>query len=108
MNQGSHLKIDDRGAGTITATADINPGGIGHIYDLWVSGYGTTEAQKPADRICEVALRYPLSVALKSVHAELRNELDWRHVHPPLTELLSSEHTELINALSGTGFQFAD
>lgn len=96
------------GAGTITATADISPGGIGHIYDLCVSGYGTTEAQKPADRICEVALCYPLSVALKYVRVELCDGPDWRHAYPTLTEPSSSEHTELINALSGAGFQFAD
>ncbi len=100
------LKIG--GAGTITATADINPGGIRRIYDLWASGSDATEAQSSADRIREIAFRYPLSAALKSVHAEFRGEPDWRLVRPPLTELSPSEHTDLINALSEVGFQLTN
>ncbi len=100
------LKIG--GAGTITATADINPDGIRRIYDLWADGNDATEAQSCADRIREIAFRYPLSAALKSVHAEFRGEPDWRRVRPPLTELSSSEHAELIDALSDAGFQLAN
>ncbi len=100
------LKIG--GAGTITATADINPAGIRRIYDLWASGSDATEAQSSADRFRKIAFRYPLSAALKSVHAEFRGEPDWRLVRPPLTELSPSEHTDLINALSEVGFQLTN
>ncbi|MDE0310467.1 MAG: dihydrodipicolinate synthase family protein [Acidiferrobacterales bacterium] len=100
------LKIG--GAGTITATADINPDGIRRIFDLWTDGCNAAEAQIAADRIREIVSRYPLSAALKSVHAELRDDPGWRRVRPPLTELSSSEHTDLLNALTDAGFRLAE
>ena len=100
------LKIG--GAGTITATADINPGGIRRIYDLWAEGNDAAEAQRSADRIREIASRYPLSAALKSVHAEFRNDSEWRRVRPPLTELSPGDYSDLKNALLDAGFKLAD
>ena len=97
------LKIG--GAGTITATADINPHGIRRVYDLWCEGRDAETAQDAADRIRKIVFRYPLSAALKTVHAVLRDEPEWKRVRPPLMELSNSEQSELMNALADEGFR---
>ena len=99
------LKIG--GAGTITATADINPDGIRRVYDLWLDEDNADGAQESADRIRQIVSRYPLSAALKCVHAFLSDEPDWRRVRPPLMELSSAQQGELMNELSEAGFQLA-
>ena len=99
------LKIG--GAGTITATADINPDGIRRVYDLWLDEDDADGAQESADRIRQIVSRYPLSAALKCVHAFLSDEPDWRPVRPPLIELSSTQQGELMNELSVANFQLA-
>ena len=93
------------GAGTITATATINPAGIRKVYDLWHEQLDADDAQEAAEKVRSIAFRYPLSSALKSVHAALRNEPDWQHVRPPLTVLSSEDQSDLMRDLSDIGFE---
>ena len=96
------------GAGTITATADINPNGIRHVYDLWDRGDDAENAQSKANVIRMIVSRYPLAAALKAVHAHLRSDPGWNRLRPPLEPLSTNEQTELIEALSEAGFALAD
>ena len=97
------LKIG--GAGTITATADVNPAGIRKVYDLWREGQNAEESQESAERIREIVFQYPLAPALKSIHAYYRSDLEWRRVRPPLVELSDAETSGLINSLKDEGFK---
>ena len=96
------------GAGTITATADINPAGIRQVFDLWFSGENAQGAQEAAERIREVVFRYPLAAALKTVHARFSDDWTWKNVRPPLTGLSSADESELMTSLHNLNFRLAD
>ena len=100
--------LNSGGAGTITATADINPNGIRHVYDLWRRGDDAEDAQSKANVIRMIISRYPLAAALKAVHAHLRSDPGWNRLRPPLEPLSTSEQTELMESLSEAGFALAD
>ena len=100
--------LNSGGAGTITATADINPNGIRHVYDLWRRGDDAEDAQSKANVIRMIISRYPLAAALKAVHAHLRSDLSWNRLRPPLEPLSTNEQTELMESLCEAGFALAD
>ena len=100
--------LNSGGAGTITATADINPNGIRHVYDLWRRGDDAEDAQSKANVIRMIISRYPLAAALKAVHAHLRSEPSWNRLRPPLEPLSTNEQTELMESLCEAGFALAD
>ena len=95
------------GAGTITATADINPHGIGHVYDLWREGEQAEEAQTQVEAIRSIVFEYPLAAALKAVHANYRSDSSWNRLRPPLVALSAADQTALMNSLDLVGFQLA-
>ena len=100
--------LNSGGAGTITATADINPNGIRHVYDLWRRGDDAEDAQSKANVIRMIISRYPLAAALKAVHAHLRSDPGWNRLRPPLEPLSTNEQTELMESLCEAGFALAD
>ena len=95
------------GAGTITATADINPHGIGHVFDLWRKGEQAEEAQTQVEAIRSIVFEYPLAAALKAVHANFRSDPNWNRLRPPLVALSNADQTALMNSLDLVGFQLA-
>ena len=95
------------GVGTITTTADVNPEGIRKVYDLWIVGEDSEEAQSNVDVIREIVFKYPLAAALKTVHSVYRSDPGWRTVRPPLAELNVSDTEMLINELDSVGFKLA-
>ena len=97
--------LDIGGAGTITATANINPDGIRNVFDQWLINDDAKQQQRQADEIRTIVSKYPLAAALKSVLAVHRGKPKWLRVRPPLTELSSSEIAELIDALQRVGFE---
>lgn len=100
--------LNSGGAGTITATADINPNGIRHVYDLWRRGDDAKDVQSKANVIRMIISRYPLAAALKAVHAQFRSDPGWNRLRPPLEPLSANEQTELMESLSEAGFALAD
>lgn len=96
--------LESGGAGTIAATADINPNGIRDVYELWCRGENADDAQAKADSIRKIISRYPLAAALKAVHANLRSDSSWDRLRPPLESLSVKEQTDLIESLREAGF----
>ncbi len=95
------------GAGTITATADINPHGIGHVFDLWRQGEQAKDAQTRVEAIRSIVSEYPLAAALKAVHAVYRSDSNWNRLRPPLATLSDADQAALMNSLDQVGFQLA-
>lgn len=93
------------GAGTITATANINPHGISRIYQLWQAGEDAQHVQAAADSVRTVVSRYPLAAALKAVHANLRGNSNWNRLRPPLVALTDKDQKELMDSLHAVGFE---
>ncbi len=96
--------LESGGAGTISATADINPHGISRVYDLWCSGESAEQAQKQAESIRSIVFQYPLAAALKAVHANLRGDSNWNRLRPPLVPLDAKDQAALLYSLSEVGF----
>ncbi len=93
------------GAGTITATADINPHGIGHVFDLWRQGEQAGNAQTQVETIRSIVFEYPLAAALKAVHASYRSDSSWNRLRPPLVALNDADQAALMGSLDQVGFQ---
>ncbi len=94
------------GAGTITASANINPAGIRRIYDLWCAGDEAGDAQSQADKIRNIIQDYPLSSALKAVVSHYWDDPSWGVVRPPLTSLPDKSRADLIERLERGGFNY--
>ena len=92
------------GAGTITATANVNAAGIREVYDLWSSGESAEKAQQKAETIRSIIFEYPIAAALKFLHSHYRFDSAWEIVRPPLSILPSSDKTKLIRSLQKSGF----
>ena len=91
------------GAGSITATANINPTQIRALY----AGWERDEADALQSSITAVRKAYEIFAtipALKAVVADFYAAPRWRTVRPPLTALDASQQSKLLKALSETGF----
>ena len=91
------------GKGCITATGNINPGPIAHVYRNWRSA----EADKLQAGITvtrKIVQKQPMIAALKAAIAHYGNDPQWKTCRPPLIELNSSQEKELISELKANGF----
>ena len=91
------------GKGCITATGNINPGPIAHVYRNWRS----PEADKLQAGISatrKIVQKQPMIPALKATVAHFGNDPQWRTCRPPLVELTPSQEETLITELKAAGF----
>jgi 4-hydroxy-tetrahydrodipicolinate synthase len=91
------------GAGCISATANINPAAIDHLYREWQSA-GAEGLQRELDEIRDTAMAYPMIPALKATVAPFSNDAQWRTVRPPLVTLADDQRSALITSLLKKGF----
>jgi len=91
------------GAGCISATANINPAAIDHLYREWQSAEAEG-LQRELDEIRETAMAYPMIPALKATVAHFSEDAQWRTVRPPLVALADDQCSALIEALIQKGF----
>ena len=91
------------GAGCISATANINPAAIDHLYREWQSAEAEG-LQRELDEIRETAMAYPMIPALKATVAHFSNDAQWRTVRPPLVALADDQRNDLIETLLQKGF----
>ncbi len=91
------------GAGCISATANINPAAIDHLYREWQSAEAEG-LQRELDEIRETAMAYPMIPALKATVAHFSQDAQWRTVRPPLVALAGDQCSALIEALAQKGF----
>lgn len=91
------------GKGCITATGNVNPGPINHVFRNW----GSPEADKLQAGVTatrKIVQKVPMIPALKAIVAHFANDPQWRAVRPPLTELAREQESGLITELKASGF----
>jgi len=94
------------GAGSITATANVNPGGIRKVFERWQEA-GAEELQEQITTIRKAFDGYAMIPALKAILAASRDSLQWRVVRPPLRPLHDARATELSADLTALGFRMS-
>jgi 4-hydroxy-tetrahydrodipicolinate synthase len=99
------------GVGTISATANVNPGAIHRLYADFESGKLTaspTELEEQQARLNVVrdvfGRKYPMISALKQGIAIYANDPAWAKVRPPLVELTAEQARSLAAELKAIGF----
>jgi 4-hydroxy-tetrahydrodipicolinate synthase len=95
------------GAGSITATANINPIQIRALYESWRE----PDAPSLQSRVTAVRRAYEsfgTIPALKAVAADFYSRKSWRLVRPPLCPLGDAAHQALRRSLAGAGFSMGE
>ena len=97
--------LERGGAGTITASANVNPMAIRKVFDAWGAGDNDMVAlQEKITTFRLVLQRNPMVPTLKSILAHECEDETWLRLRPPLTGLGSAAREELVSALNGLGF----
>ena len=92
------------GAGCISATANVNPAAIDHLYQHWQADDADTMQQSLND-IRDAVMAYPMIPALKATVAEFSGDDAWRTVRPPLVALDRDSSGQLAESLRGQEFE---
>jgi 4-hydroxy-tetrahydrodipicolinate synthase len=96
----------DGGAGTISATANVNPAAIYKLYSEWNTADADLQ-QSQLDLVRDVfsSRKFPSMIAaLKQAIAIYRNAPEWARVRPPLVDLTKREAKLLAADLKAIGF----
>jgi 4-hydroxy-tetrahydrodipicolinate synthase len=91
------------GKGCITATGNVNPGAIDHVYRNWRSG-DADKLQAGITATRKIVQKQPMIPALKAITAHFGADPQWKTVRPPLVELTDAQERELIADLNAAGF----
>src|SRR5580698_4234390 len=92
------------GAGCISATANVNPAAIHHVFENWRA----PDADRMQDAITAtraVVQKYPMIPALKAIVARAFDDPEWITVRPPLIELTDDQRVSLAAELDANGFR---
>jgi 4-hydroxy-tetrahydrodipicolinate synthase len=95
------------GAGTICATANVNPVAIHNLYREWNTADDPDKQQSKLDVVREVftSSKFPSTIAaLKQGIAIYRTDPEWTKVRPPLVELTIGQAELLAGDLKSIGF----
>jgi 4-hydroxy-tetrahydrodipicolinate synthase len=92
------------GAGCISATANVNPAAIDHLYQTWQDDNADAE-QDGLDRVRDTVMAYPMIPALKATVAEFSGDDAWRRVRPPLIDLDRERSAKLADELRAIDFE---
>jgi len=92
------------GAGCISATANVNPAAIDHLYQHWQAD-DADAMQQGLDNVRDTVMAYPMIPALKATVAEFSGDDAWRTVRPPLVNLGGEQSAALATALREQGFE---
>ena len=91
------------GKGCITATGNVNPGPIAHVYKSWRSAEAD-KLQAGISATRKIVQKQPMIPALKAIVAHFGNDAAWKTCRPPLIELTANQEEELIRDLKAVGF----
>jgi 4-hydroxy-tetrahydrodipicolinate synthase len=91
------------GAGCISATANVNPAAIHHLYANWKHA-DADDLQIGLDVIRGTFQKYPMIPALKQAVAHWAEDPAWAKLRPPLVELTAEQSKSLIADLEQRGF----
>jgi 4-hydroxy-tetrahydrodipicolinate synthase len=95
------------GAGTITASGNVNPAGIKKVYQNWESA----EADSLQAAVTELRVCFegrPLVPALKAIAADFYSDPDWSIMRPPLKALGKTDASAIVKELAEMGFRMGD
>jgi 4-hydroxy-tetrahydrodipicolinate synthase len=90
------------GAGTISATTNVNARAIRDLYDNW-TGDAAGAMQDGVTRRRELIQGFPLITGLKHIVAALRGDPSWRRTRPPLTPVDEAVGARLLGELAADG-----
>lgn len=99
--------MQNDGAGTISATANVNPGAIHKLYKEWNTTDDADQQQSQLNVVRQVfsSRKFPSMIAaLKQAIAIYTDDPEWAGVRPPLVELTSEQAKILAAELSAIGF----
>ena len=91
------------GKGCITATGNVNPGPIDHVFRNWRSA-DADKLQAGISATRKIVQKQPMIPALKAIVAHFGNDPQWKTCRPPLVELNPSQEEALISELKAGGF----
>ncbi len=91
------------GKGCISATANVNPAAIHHLYANWQSA-DADQLQAGLDKVRGVFQKYPMIPGMKSAIAHWSGHAGWATVRPPLVEVSAEQSKALIADLGEVGF----
>src|SRR5882724_3922170 len=100
------------GAGTISATANVNPAAIHKLYKQWNTTDGADHADQQQSKLDVVrqvfsSRKFPSMIAaLKQAIAIYADDPAWRKVRPPLVELTPEQAKTLAGELKAIGFRW--
>jgi 4-hydroxy-tetrahydrodipicolinate synthase len=100
--------LQQGGAGSITASANVNAPAIRRVYDAWQAG-NADEAARLQERITahRLALQSnPLIPTLKRLVARAHDDPAWLAIRPPLTPLDEAAAVRQDEALAEAGFEY--
>lgn len=91
------------GAGCISATANVNPAAIAHLFEHYQDA-NAKDLQAQLDTVRGQFEGYVMIAGMKAVIAHHKGDADWVHVRPPLTDLKAGDQKTLVAALDKVGF----
>src|SRR5437868_8491504 len=97
------------GVGTISATANVNPGAIHKLYRDWDTADDADQQQSKLNVVRQVfsSRKFPSMIAaLKQAIAIYADDPAWAKVRPPLVELAPEQTKTLGEELSAIGFRW--
>jgi 4-hydroxy-tetrahydrodipicolinate synthase len=92
------------GVGTISATANVNPGAIHKLYSEWQNADAEQQQQRLNLVRDTVGKKYVMISALKQTIAIYSSDPAWARVRPPLIELTADQARSLASELKEIGF----
>src|SRR5436190_14103183 len=98
------------GAGTISATANVNPAAIHKLYKQWNTVDEPDNADQQQSKLNVVRDVFSsrkfssMIAALKQAIAIYRNDPEWARVRPPLVELTTEQAKSLGAEFKAVGF----
>jgi len=95
------------GAGSITATANVNTKNICAVFEHWEKP-NVDQHQAQITAIRKIFEDYAPIPALKSIVAEFYESPEWKTTRPPLNALGAEEEKSLIGALGELGFSMVN
>lgn len=91
------------GAGCITATGNVNPAAIVHLFKTWQQD-DADQQQATLNAIRQAFQQFSMIPALKAATAHYGNDPQWSQVRPPLVALNTAQTRDLVAELDGLGF----
>lgn len=94
------------GAGSITATGNVNLAAIRALYDSW-QGDQADAQQAEITEVRQAIQAFPMIPALKAIIASYHNDPVWQTMRPPLIDLDAEQTTKLLATLQTHDFALA-